>query len=48
VQTVTNSFTPPEEIRRRAIERYSLDAIAPQFERWFEQLLGLWGEGFYA
>jgi glycosyltransferase involved in cell wall biosynthesis len=43
-----NGFTPPAAIRQSAIDRYSLEAVAPQFERWFGQLLGLWGVGFEA
>jgi glycosyltransferase involved in cell wall biosynthesis len=38
----------PEMIRSRAIQRYSLPVVAVQFERWFEQILGLWGEGWPA
>lgn len=34
--------------RDRAIARYSLDAVAPMYERYFQQLLELWGEGFPA
>lgn len=33
-------------IRRRAIDTYGLDAIAPQYERYFEQLSLLWGDGW--
>lgn len=36
------------EIRRWAQDRYSLEAIGPQYERYFERLLTLWGDGFYA
>ncbi len=35
-----------EGIRDYAMSRYSLEAVAPQFERWFEQLGGLWREGW--
>lgn len=34
-------------LRERAIERWSLDAVAPVYERWFARLLDLWGEGWY-
>lgn len=33
-------------IRRRALERFSLEAVAPQYERWFGNLDGLWREGW--
>lgn len=36
----------PAEIRLWAMDRYSLDAVAPRFETWFTQLDGLWGEGW--
>lgn len=38
----------PGEIRRRALERYSLDAIGPRYDRWFRQLQGLYRGGWYA
>lgn len=38
----------PESIRDRALSRYSLDAIKPQFEAHFERILNLWGDGWYA
>lgn len=37
----------PQEIRDRAIERYSLEAVKPQFEEWFGALLTLSGAGWY-
>lgn len=39
---------PPAAIRHRAASRYSLEAVAPQFDRWFEQIDGLWGVGWDA
>jgi glycosyltransferase involved in cell wall biosynthesis len=45
---LNGDMTPPAEIREIAIRRYSLDSVAPEFERWFGQLLGLWGVGFEA
>ena len=49
LQSLLNGdMTSPEEIRAIAIRRYSLKAVAPEFERWFDQLLGLWGVGFEA
>lgn len=38
----------PLELRENAIRRWSLEAVRPQYERWFTQLSGLWGRGFYA
>jgi glycosyltransferase involved in cell wall biosynthesis len=35
-------------VRRRALERYSLEAVAPLYERWFANLDGLWGKGWDA
>jgi glycosyltransferase involved in cell wall biosynthesis len=35
-------------IRERAQARFSYDAVAPQYERWFERLALLWDQGFYA
>ncbi len=37
----------PTEIRASARYRYSLEAVAPQFNRWFNQLQSLWGRGWY-
>lgn len=37
----------PQEIRRFALDRFSFEAVAPQFDGWFRQLDGLWGQGFY-
>jgi FkbM family methyltransferase len=35
-------------IKQEAEGRYSLEAIAPKFERYFQRLIDLWGEGWYA
>lgn len=35
-------------VRDYAIENYSLDAVAPMYDRWFDNLGGLWGEGWTA
>lgn len=35
-------------VRDWAIERYTLDAVAPQYDRWFRQLEGLYGAGWYS
>ena len=34
-------------IRKRTLERYSLEATAPKYERYFHRLSQLWGEGWY-
>lgn len=34
-------------IRRLCVERYSLDVIGAQYERYFNRLLHLWGDGWY-
>lgn len=34
-------------IRDRAIARYSLEAVAPMYERYFHRLYDLWGKGYY-
>lgn len=34
--------------RAYAQERYSLEAVGPQFDRWFKQVAGLWGTGWDA
>lgn len=38
----------PSTIRRRALERFSLEAVAPMFEAWFDRIHGLWGIGWAA
>ena len=37
----------PGEIRRSALERYSLDAVGPAYDAWFRRLLDLWEDGWY-
>jgi glycosyltransferase involved in cell wall biosynthesis len=37
-----------ERIRNRAIGKYSLSAVAPQWKRWFEQVQMLYGQGWYS
>ncbi len=37
----------PEKLQASALERFSLDAVAPRYERWFGQLDSLWRDGFY-
>ena len=44
-QTLTNEER--SAIRERAVSRYSLEAIAPLYERYFDRLYDLWGEGYY-
>jgi glycosyltransferase involved in cell wall biosynthesis len=36
-----------DAIRQRAVERYSLEAVAPMYERYFTRLSALWGAGWY-
>ena len=36
----------PAAIREHALARYSLDAVRPRFNAWFEQLHGLWNGGW--
>jgi hypothetical protein len=38
----------PARLRKRAVAKWSLDAVRPQYERWFDQLHGLWGPGWPA
>lgn len=35
-------------IRERAVARYSLAAVAPQYDTWFARLNTLWDDGWYA
>lgn len=37
----------PQAIRDSAIVKYSLEAVAPQFNRWFDCLTSLWTTGWY-
>ncbi len=37
-----------DTVREYALSRYSLDAVAPLYDRWFTNLDGLWGEGWTA
>ena len=36
----------PKEIRRIAVERYSLDRVAPLYQSWFGRLHSLWDKGW--
>lgn len=36
-----------KEIRRQAIRKYSLDSVGVEYEKYFERLLTLWGNGWY-
>lgn len=38
----------PRRIRQHALRRYSLKAVAPQYEAYFERLSTLYGAGWYA
>lgn len=46
--TVGSICLRPESIRQYAFDRYSLEAIAPKFDRWFEAVNELWGKGWDA
>jgi glycosyltransferase involved in cell wall biosynthesis len=37
----------PERVREQALEQFSLEAVAPRYEEWFERLSTLWGRGWY-
>jgi len=36
-----------EGVRDYALSRYSLDVVGLEFDRWFDQLATLWGDGWY-
>ena len=36
-----------QNIRARAQDRYSLEAVAPLYERYFDRIYDLWGDGWY-
>lgn len=38
---------PPEAIRERALNRYSLAVVGKQYVCYFERLMSLWGRGWY-
>lgn len=42
-----NGGFDPVAVRNWATERYTLDAVAPQYDRWLKQLETLYGEGWY-
>jgi len=49
VAAVERAFdADPYTLQENALEQWSLEAIRPRYERWFDQLLGLWEGGFYA
>jgi hypothetical protein len=35
-------------IRKRAIDKYSAPVVAKQYDRYFKNLMGLYGDGFNA
>lgn len=37
----------PQQIRARAVERFSVEAVGPRFADWFRQLDTLWEAGWY-
>lgn len=38
----------PRAIRKHAVENYSLDAVAAKYDKYFNRLSSLWGDGWYA
>jgi glycosyltransferase involved in cell wall biosynthesis len=38
----------PDAVRNYAQSKYSLEAIAPLYQRWFDQLNSLWDKGWYS
>lgn len=49
VHAVENAMRIPRAVvREHAMRNYSLDAVRPRYERWFDSLDGLWGEGWSA
>lgn len=47
-QRAHTGFYNRESRRDHAINRFALNAVAPMFEEWFQQLQTLYGEGWYA
>lgn len=46
-QAVADSLLiPSDTIRDYALSRYSLDAVAPMFDKWFDRMDGLWDGGW--
>ncbi|MDH4038936.1 MAG: glycosyltransferase [Candidatus Krumholzibacteria bacterium] len=39
---------PRAVVREHAMRNYSLDAVRPRYQQWFDNLDGLWGEGWTA
>lgn len=37
-----------QDVRRRALERFSMTVVAESYERYFNRLSSLWGDGWYA
>ena len=49
IDCVRRAFdTDHEQLRADVIARYSLDAVAPLYDRWFRRLRSLRGDGWYA
>lgn len=38
---------PPAVLQQDALDRFSLEAVAPRYTRWFNQLAALYGDGWY-
>jgi glycosyltransferase involved in cell wall biosynthesis len=45
---LAGAFSDRQSIRRDAVRRYSMWALAREYDRVFHQLADLWGEGWYA
>ena len=39
---------PRSQVRKSALDRFSLEAVGPMFMRWYDQLDSLWGDGWYS
>jgi glycosyltransferase involved in cell wall biosynthesis len=49
VRAVEHAMTlKPKDVRKDALARFSLEAVAPLYEEWFHRLSTLWGRGWYA
>jgi hypothetical protein len=48
VSAVDAKYQKPWIIRKTAIERFSMDVIGPQYDRWFDRLATLDGDGWYS
>ena len=44
----THRLAPAADIRARALAKWSLAAVGPMYEEYFDMLAGLWGAGWPA